>query len=259
MIRFLICALVFLSACARGPRPEPPRRVLDDYFPGDRTLPWHIVGRSFEGRPIYAVDFGKGPDLTLIVGGIHGDEKTSIAVALKLCDELPRMSRLMDGHRVVVIPILNPDGFVYGTRTNAEGVDLNRNFPAINWGMGPRDPRYFPGLSSGSEPETRAAVALVERRRPSKIIALHDPLTVNNFDGRQSEGLARAMSIHNRHPVTGSIGYPTPGSFGTWAGVERFIPMVTLETPAGDPEKVWNANRWALAAAIRYRVVPRGS
>ena len=152
-----------------------------------------------------------------------------------------------------VVPVVNPDGFEAHRRENARGVDLNRNFPTMNWGDETLRPSDDPGPAEGSEPETRAILNLVRRERPLKIVSLHDPLRVNNYDGPNGEGLAQAMAVHNRYPVKGYIGYPTPGSFGTWAGAELSIPMVTLEVPRGDPANLWRENRWALVAAIRYR------
>ena len=60
------------------------------------------------------------------------------------------------------------------------------------------------------------------------------------------------MSHFNQYPVRGNIGYDTPGSFGTWAGIDRQIPTVTLELPHDQSgESAWLANREALLAAIR--------
>jgi murein peptide amidase A len=60
------------------------------------------------------------------------------------------------------------------------------------------------------------------------------------------------MSTHNGYPSVESIGYPTPGSLGSYAGIDRAIPMVTLELPRTDPaEKAWSDNREALLAVIR--------
>ena len=216
-------------------------------------MDWQEIGRSSQGRPIYAAEFGSGGDLTLIVSGFHGNEKASVGVTLELCRWLARWKSPTPGQRVVVVPVVNPDGFEAHRRENARGVDLNRNFPTMNWGDETLRPSDDPGPAEGSEPETRAILNLVRRERPLKIVSLHDPLRVNNYDGPNGEGLAQAMAVHNRYPVKGYIGYPTPGSFGTWAGAELSIPMVTLEVPRGDPANLWRENRWALVAAIRYR------
>jgi protein MpaA len=64
--------------------------------------------------------------------------------------------------------------------------------------------------------------------------------------------LAELLAKYNGYPVTGDIGYPTPGSFGTWAGVEAGIPVITLELPRGERgEESWRSNGDGLAALTR--------
>lgn len=243
--------VLLLAACHSAP---PPRRAaLERWFPGDPCIRWREIGRSVQNRPIYMAEFGTGKEVVLFFGGFHGNEKTSIDVAFRFCEELHRAPALLDRQKVVVVPILNPDGFAANRRHNARGVDLNRNFPTTDWGDASLRKGDAPGSAPASEPETQAALGLVKRLRPARIVSLHDPLHVNNYDGDQSLRLAKAMAAHNKYPIRGSIGYPTPGSFGTWAGHEKRIPVVTLETPAGNPKARWSENRWALLAAVRYR------
>ena len=71
-----------------------------------------------------------------------------------------------------------------------------------------------------------------------------------NFDG-PAEDLAQALSQENGYKVEPSIGYPTPGSFGTYAGIERKIPTITLELPPTGEENVWSGNQSALVRALR--------
>ncbi len=234
---------------ARAAMPEPaPAQSLTQVSQGFGR--WWVAGRSREGRPIHAVEFGEGPETTLILGGFHGDERAAAAVVLALVEWLGRETQRLPGRRVVVVPFVNPDGAVAGTRLNAEGVDVNRNFPTRDWSAEARDRRYAPGPAPGSEPETRAVIELVELLRPAKILSLHDPLRVNNHDGPGGAELARVMAAHNGYPVRGHIGYPTPGSFGTWAGQERGIPMVTLEVERG--RSAVERNLGALFAAILH-------
>ena len=49
-----------------------------------------------------------------------------------------------------------------------------------------------------------------------------------NYDGNAKQ-IAEKISNIIGYPVEKSIGYPTPGSFGTWAGIEKNIPTITLE------------------------------
>lgn len=146
------------------------------------------------------------------------------------------------------IPCLNPDGMAKGTRVNANNVDLNRNFPTKNWGedtslagkfktspspqpspqRGEGGNPYFGGKSAGSEIETKFLIEIIEEYKPSVILTLHAPYKVVNYDG-PARDIAEKISNIIKYPVEESIGYPTPGSFGTWAGVERNIPVITLE------------------------------
>jgi protein MpaA len=164
----------------------------------------------------------------LIIGVFHGDEpqgKYLIEKYLSHCKS-NQISSLF-------IPCLNPDGMQLGQRTNANGVDLNRNFPTKNWGQdtsqaGDNPLDYFGGSSAGSEIETQFVIDVIEKYQPSKILTLHAPYKVVNYDG-PAEELAQEISKIINYPVEASIGYPTPGSFGTYAGVERQIPTITLE------------------------------
>lgn len=137
---------------------------------------------------------------------------------------------------LLFIPCLNPDGMQLGQRTNANGVDLNRNFPTKNWGENHGDnatcddaeTAYYGGTSGGSEIETQFLIDTIREFKPNKILTLHAPYKVVNYDGPAKE-LAEKISTIINYPVEASIGYPTPGSFGTYAGVERQIPTITLE------------------------------
>lgn len=137
------------------------------------------------------------------------------------------------GGNLLFIPCLNPDGMVLNTRTNSNGVDLNRNFPTKNWGedtskAGDNPSDYYGGTSAGSEIETRFVVDVIEKYKPELIVTLHAPYKIVNYDGPAKE-IAEKISTIIGYSVEASIGYPTPGSFGTYAGIERQIPTITLE------------------------------
>jgi Zinc carboxypeptidase/Penicillin-insensitive murein endopeptidase len=131
-----------------------------------------LVGRSELGRPVRAVAIGDpvARRRILVVGCIHGTERAGTAVTRLLA-----RSRPPRGVDLWVVPTLNPDGEARGTRQNARGVDLNRNFPA-GWRSGGRrwDAEY-PGPRPASEPETRAAMRLIRRMRPVVTIWFHQP------------------------------------------------------------------------------------
>lgn len=260
------CALgVSCRLATRDPDPrlhETRADAAPAWFPGDPTLGWKTVGRSVEGRDLYLADFGTGPDVSLIFGTFHGDEPAAALVATRLAEHIHSSSSVLEpGRRVLIVPVLNPDGLVRRSRRNARGVDLNRNFPTDNWGTPGRRSRAGIGSESeagprpGSEPETQLVLALLQRASPRRVLSIHAPLRCNNHDGPAGLRLARILEAHNGYPVEASIGYPTPGSFGTYAGIERGIPMVTLELPRSRATKeafeaIWEENREALLAFV---------
>jgi protein MpaA len=210
------------------------------------------LGRSVNGTPLTLEVFGDGEDRVLIFGGIHGSEPTSAALARKLADHLRINWDLFEGKTVAILPAANPDGLARRSRTNARGVDLNRNFPAKNWRRSRHGHRR--GASApASEPETRAVIRAVELIRPDRIIAIHATGRgghCNNYDG-PAEDLAALMAQSNGYPVKATMGYPTPGSFGSWAGIDREIPTVTLELPQDlSGQRCWRENAEALRAFL---------
>lgn len=221
----------------------------------DETPHPNMLGMSRMGRPLTCVRLGDGADRTLVLGGFHGDEPHSTAVVRRLKDHLIAYPQPLDGRAVVLLAAVNPDGLARRQRKNAAGVDLNRNFPAGNWRPSHHRGRYYGGPDPASEPETAALMALVESFMPDRIVTVHaigGGRECNNYDGPGRE-LAAAMSRHNAYPVRCTIGYPTPGSFGCWAGGDRRIPTVTLELPARTPAgRCWQQNRSALLAAVRF-------
>lgn len=210
------------------------------------------VGTSVQGRLIEAHVLGRSTEKVIIVfGGFHGDEPKSVMLARRLVELLESEPALGRAMRWVVLPVVNPDGYEQRKRRNANRVDINRNFPTENWAATSRRSRMFGGDKPASEPETRAVMTAVRRYRPTRIITIHSiglGRECNNYDG-PGKTAAAAMGRVNGYPVTASIGYPTPGSFGTWAGVERKIPIVTLELPSRhSPKRCWEDNRRALLA-----------
>ncbi len=170
----------------------------------------------------------------LIIGVFHGDEpqgKYLIEKYLELYS--PTSKSVISTWGMLFIPCLNPDGLQNGTRTNANEVDLNRNFPTKNWGddtsgagKNPKD--YYAGEKAGSEIETQFVIDVIEKYQPKLILTIHAPYKIVNYDGPAGD-IAQKISDIIGYPIEPSIGYPTPGSFGTYCGVERNIPTITLE------------------------------
>jgi len=208
-----------------------------------------VFGYSVERRPLTAYIFGNGPNVTMIFGAFHDNEPASPKVVESLRRYLAAHPEEWTGRTIILVPMTNPDGQRSASRTNANGVDLNRNFPGT-WQLTATAARYNPGSAPASEPETRAVMRLVEKYSPDKIISIHQPFNCLNWNGEGGRILAEEMSRYNGYPTTSDIGYPTPGSFGTY--IERKgVSMVTLEMPSTDAETCWRQNREALLAAIR--------
>lgn len=206
------------------------------------------AGASVEGRPIEVRRLGHGPDLTLILATIHGDEAAGTPLCGRLLDHLAGRPGALEGRAVLVVPVANPDGHVAGRRTNARGVDLNRNFDAVNR----RELRRH-GPAALSEPESRAIAALIERHRPNRIVSIHQPLACVDYDG-PAAALAQRMAEACGLPVR-KLG-SRPGSLGAWAGEDLGIPTITLELPGGAsklaPEALWERYGEALLLAIGW-------
>jgi protein MpaA len=211
------------------------------------------LGYSVKGIPILLQVFGHEGPVTLIFGAIHGSEPNSGGLARHLLDDLLEHPEIYAGRRVGIIPVANPDGLVRNQRLNEHKVDLNRNFPAANWAVSKAGP-YHGGTRAGSEPETQAVIKSVELLNPQRIVSIHAisrGRECNNYDGPAAK-LAELMKAKNGYRVAKTIGYPTPGSFGSWSGIDRQIPTITLELPhdLSDAES-WKTHREALHAVIQ--------
>ena len=131
-----------------------------------------VIGHSADRRPIVADRLGAAGACAavLVVGSIAGDEPGGISVVDAL-----RATRAIAGVTFWLVPDMNPDGLARGTRVNADGVDLNRNFP-FRWHAGvPHGNTYYPGPGPLSEPESRATALFIRGIRPALGIWLHQP------------------------------------------------------------------------------------
>lgn len=146
-----------------------------------------IIGTSVEGRPIIAYHRGTpGGTVVLVIGVIHGDESAGLEIVNKL-----RTAAIPKNVDLWLVPSMNPDGVANDTRTNANGVDLNRNFP-YQWGK-IRKLGYwqYAGPSRASEPETKAMVKFIREIKPALGIWYHQDLNIIS-PGTGTDGKLRA-------------------------------------------------------------------
>jgi protein MpaA len=194
------------------------------------------TGRSVQGRPLYVRDIepAEARLRVLVIGGIHGDELSSASVALhwiRLAQSEPAQMPQPVHWRFV--PALNPDGLFArpARRMNANGVDLNRNFPTPHWERDApvywaqrtgKDPRRWPGPKPLSEPETRFVHEQMERFRPHLIVSIHAPYGVLDFDGPSVPPSKLGRLYLDQVGIF-------PGSLGNYGGVHKGVPVVTIE------------------------------
>ena len=226
---------------------------LTTHSPSPEVIP---LGQSVQGLPLVLYVFGQTGQPVLIFGAIHGSEQNSGHLASSLFRHLVENPEDYRGQRVAILPVANPDGMVRASRTNLHQIDLNRNFPAANWGPS-KAGATFGGERPGSEPETQAIIKAVDLLQPRCIVTIHAITKgrhCNNYDG-PGAAWAQLMFRKNGYPVKASIGYPTPGSFGSWAGNDRQIPTITLELPHNlSGADAWEQHREALLAVIQTAV-----
>ena len=195
-------------------------------------------------------------DSGLIIACTHGEENSSV---VSLSCALRTLSPELRRHHVVLA--VNPDGCQLGLRANANGVDLNRNFPAANWKAGEtvyrwnsaaesRDVVLLTGDAPGSEPETRALCQLIHKTHPAWVVSFHDPLACIEDPEQSALGqwLADAFSL----PLVTSVGYATPGSFGSWCA-DIGLHCITAEFPPISADEASESYLAAMIGLLRWR------
>ncbi|QEW05738.1 murein peptide amidase A [Nitrincola iocasae] len=218
-----------------------------------KSIEQGIAGYSTNGQPIHYTRIGCGPQTTLVYGAIHGNEPASATLTELLIEKLEQLpDNWFYHHRVIAIPIVNPDGLHANTRANARGVDPNRNFPTQN-----RINNHQFGMRALSEPESQTLVNITKSFPPDRILSIHQPLACIDHDGPAIQ-VSRAIARHTDLPIC-NLG-ARPGSHGSYAGVERHIPIVTFEMRSQDhllkPGQIWQLYGKAILAGITYPQAP---
>ena len=235
------------------------------------------IGHSVEGRPIDVVEIGAGtgpPDrpLAMVIANIHGCEVIASELARALVDRLTiapfdqGATALRARADVAVVPVVNPDGRARSLaslrrrgflrpapRRNANGVDLNRNWP---WAEGVRDhwsplsgtrrlrSPWYRGRHPLSEPETREVAALVESRPPTVLLNLHSTgqIVTWPWSGRPeptpdadrfaaiADAFVAAQPTWRYRTRQSNAWYPIAGSSNDWFYAAHGTLALTVET-----------------------------
>jgi protein MpaA len=199
-----------------------------------------LFGRSSKNLPIFGYKFhsnkSENSKNVLVIGGVHGDEVEGVVLARGLMNKL--MDSPIENLSVTVVPEFNIEGVLLKTRQNYTGVDLNRNLPTKDWSADFTKIRYYPGPEPSSEPENKNLHRFLESENVDFIISLHSWKPMLNVNGDCSP-ISDHISKETGLIIKEDIGYPTPGSLGTYAGLERGLPTLTYELQKGiDMEEV---------------------
>jgi len=205
-----------------------------------------IIGNSVTGRPIYGEFLGEGSKKIIMVASVHGNEWVGTPLLLYLQRHILQHPELLKGKTIILIPMLNPDGWVDDMRSNRRRVDLNRNFPSNNYGRG------LTGEHPLSEPESRILYEIIEKYKPQLIVGIHQPFVCVDYDGKEVEELARKMAKLSKLPLR-KLGVRS-GSMGAY--VRDKSPLITLEMHYNDHNlpmpKLWKRYGQTLLAAIAF-------
>lgn len=254
---------------------------------------------SVQGRPIYAIIISRNPGTNemepkiRLCGCIHGSEKITMDMLLRFLDYLTgsygsdtEITSLINSRYIVIIPVINPDGLVAGTRYNANNVDLNRNF-SREWVSGTSH-----GTAAFSEPESRAVrdysldkifhtsisyhSGSILVNMPFDYVALHDSYGVANGTIPAEYTLVQQIALcyttagtflsnpdlytltyMDRGTINGGDWYIANGSLQDWSYLDSGCLDLTIEVADLNPDteseaiQVYNYNRDSMIAYIK--------
>ena len=235
----------------------------DDWSFNSRTSCYSLrtFGYSKNGRAINAYTFGSGGRTVLYTGSIHGNEHSSRLLMNAWINELEANVRnIPAGTQVVIVPSVNPDGVAANTRTNANNVDLNRNFDVSDWRSDVETVNGSPfpgggGSAPGSEPETRALANLTRELRPALTMSYHSSASyaIANTCGNspaQADTYARLTGYRNMTGASGAFSYQITGTYDDWICEKLGLPSVLIEL-ATSTNAEFGRNKSALWAMLR--------
>lgn len=180
---------------------------LAQFYPN--LISTEVIGSSVKGKDIMLLKLGNGDKKACIVAGLHAKEDVAVVFTLRSIEEYAaayysssgkygsyNMKKMLDEYTLYIVPTMNPDGLdivnagempLYTDKlsdsvrvkykSNANGVNLNRNFP-FRWdktiSSAPEpDEATYKGAYEASEPETQVIVKLVENNDFEWLFSMH--------------------------------------------------------------------------------------
>ncbi|RYX78305.1 DUF2817 domain-containing protein [bacterium] len=198
------------------------------------------IGYSAKGRAINAYYFGSGGAAVVYTGAIHGNEVSTKSLMDKWIADLEVNARSIPADlTVVVVPIINPDGYAAGTRTNGNNIDLNRNFGTNDWKKDITTVTNAPFPGGGgdapmSQPETKAIASLVSRVGARLVLSYHSigGVLAANQAGNSPSYARTYSSLSGYSNKTGSattFEYAVSGTADDYYGEKLGVPSVLIE------------------------------
>lgn len=225
------------------------------------------IGTSAQGRQIIGYRYGNNPNPLVFVGGIHGDEQNAKRLMDKWIAELDaNPDKIPVNRSIVIIPSANPDGYAVNQRVNANGKDLNRNFPANNWKATVKEPSGAilaegGGVTALSEPESTALASFVQNVHPVFVMSFHSSggVAVSN-DAGNSRALANlyasksGYAYRNNDTIGTFFDYDTTGAFEDWLNDKQGIGAILVELYSKyDDEFSRNKTAmWTIAQSVSF-------
>lgn len=192
-----------------------------------------------------------------LLAGTHGDEVEGVYVLQELFN-WAKEDHTLSELPIVVVPILNPDGYRASARVNSHAVDLNRNYPTENWSSDFKKNKYNPGPKALSEPENIFLDKLFKKFPPGFVISFHSWKKLLNYNG-DAQDVAEYIASYNSYEIDGDVGYPTPGSLGKYGPEQYNSPVLTFECPVLEKEmslkQIWEENEEGLKSFLQSELL----
>lgn len=219
------------------------------------------IGYSVSGRPINAYHFGSSGPAIVYTGAIHGNEVSTKHLMDRWIQELDaNPSKIPSGKRIIVVPVINPDGMAAGTRSNARNIDLNRNFDVSDWQKNVQYPggKSWPGGGGKkpmSEPETKAIASFIAGLRPELVVSYHSVASyvVSNKHGQANSRAQQYASLSGYRLVAGgegSFGYHISGTADDYYREKLGVASILIELGSSSYHE-FERNQAAMWAMMR--------